>query len=128
MIYEHQINWANACNNNLDECTNRLVPNASHESFYYAFLLCLYPDRDQIRKCVHHTTMKFKITDNTCILLLMYVLCLRFISLFQLSSLLLSIFLLYFIFICYSCCSFLCHGCAINFLYFAHSRNNLNCF
>ena len=28
MKYEHQINWTNACDTNLDDCTGRLVSNA----------------------------------------------------------------------------------------------------
>ena len=28
MKYEHQINWANACDTNLDDCTSRSVRNA----------------------------------------------------------------------------------------------------
>ena len=28
MKYEHQINWANACDTNLDDCTGRSVWNA----------------------------------------------------------------------------------------------------
>ena len=40
MGYEHQINWANACTNNLDDCTGRLVQDAL---IVLLFTLTLHP-------------------------------------------------------------------------------------
>ena len=120
MKYEHQINWANAYDNNLDILISRLVQNGgihllSTRTYYFACIVTC-PNSEEIWSQIksNHLKQLYDISISR-------VLCLGFFYLRQACF--------------YSSCSchlyaslvavFYCHRCVCVFIFFVHTKRSI---